>query len=322
MRVAIAGAAALTAEGHVMNLGDEAIADTLGAAVAQHATVSRVVTALNVRLAGGAPPSGRFSPRPVLALERAVAAADAVLIGGGTMLQEDVLPRHRLAVRGLLRYQLAVGLACMARRTPYAYALVGAEMLDRPGARRVARFLVEHAACVAVRDGPSARMVRALASPKRLVVGADAVFLAEWPPCPAVPRSRIAVSLRIDCSSDALRLLAQVIDEMFPDAGILLVPTDGASMPMPGSCENFEASWLHRSAQSASHPRAAGASSCVSWKRVDSPSACGCTSSCSLCSRAPRPSGSRRLSSSAASLRTAVSASSTVRTRRHYARRW
>ena len=38
MRVAIAGAAALTAEGHVMNLGDEAIADTLGAAVVQHAT--------------------------------------------------------------------------------------------------------------------------------------------------------------------------------------------------------------------------------------------------------------------------------------------
>jgi polysaccharide pyruvyl transferase WcaK-like protein len=226
MRVAIAGASALTAEGHVMNLGDEAIADTLGAAVAQHASVSRVATALNVRLRGGAPPSGRFSPRPVLGLEREVAAADAVLIGGGTMLQEDVLPRHRLAVRGLLRYQLAVSLACIARRTPYAYALVGAEMLDRPGARRVAKFLIEHAACVAVRDGPSARMVRALASPKRLVVGADAVFLAPWPSCPAVARSRIAVSLRIDCSGEALRLLAQGIDEMFPDTGILLVPTD------------------------------------------------------------------------------------------------
>jgi hypothetical protein len=53
MRVAIVGAAALTAEGHVMNLGDEAIADTLGAAVAEHASVSRVVTALNVRLAAG-----------------------------------------------------------------------------------------------------------------------------------------------------------------------------------------------------------------------------------------------------------------------------
>ena len=226
MRVAIAGAAALTAEGHVMNLGDEAIADTLGAAVAQHASVSRVVTALNVRLTGGAPPPGRFSPRPVLALEREVAEADAVLIGGGTMLQEDVLPRRRLAVRGLLRYQLAVSLACIARRTPYAYALVGAEMLDRPGARRVAKFLVEHAACVAVRDGPSARMVRALASPKRLVVGADAVFLAAWPACPAVARNRIAVSLRIDCGSEALRLLAQGLDELFPDAGILLVPTD------------------------------------------------------------------------------------------------
>jgi polysaccharide pyruvyl transferase WcaK-like protein len=226
MRVVIAGAAALTAEGHVMNLGDEAIADTLGTAVAQYASVSRVVTALNVRLAGGAPPSGRFSPRPVVGLEREVAEADAVLIGGGTMLQEDVLPRHRLAVRGLLRYQLAVGLACMARRTPYAYALVGAEMLDRPGARRVAKFLIEHAACVAVRDGPSARTVRALGSPKRLAVGADAVFLAAWPSYPAVARSRIAVNLRIDCSSDALRLLAHGLDEMFPDAGILLVPTD------------------------------------------------------------------------------------------------
>jgi polysaccharide pyruvyl transferase WcaK-like protein len=225
MRVAIAGAAALTAEGHIMNLGDEAIADALGAAVAQHASVSRVVTALNVRLAGRAPPSGRFSPRPVLGLEREVAEADAVLIGGGTMLQEDVLPRYRLAVRGLLRYQLAVSLACIARRTPYAYALVGAEMLDRPGARRVAKFLIEHAACVAVRDGPSARIVRALGSPKRLAVGADAVFLAASS-SPAAGRSRIAVSLRIDCSSEALRRLAQGLDELFPDAGILLVPTD------------------------------------------------------------------------------------------------
>src|ERR1700741_3332345 len=108
MRVAIAGAAALTAAGHVMNLGDEAIAETLGAAVARPARFSRVVTALNVRLGGGARPCGRFTPRPVLALEREVAEADAVLIGGGTMLQEDVLPRHRLAGRGLLRYQLAV----------------------------------------------------------------------------------------------------------------------------------------------------------------------------------------------------------------------
>ena len=128
-----------------------------------------------------------------------------MLIGGGTMLQDDVVPRHRLAVRGLLRYQLAVGLACIARRTPYAYALVGVEMLDRPDARQVAKFLVEHAACVTVRDGPSAGLVRALASPKRLVVGADAVFLGAWPSHPAVVRDRIAVSLRVDCSSEALR---------------------------------------------------------------------------------------------------------------------
>ena len=226
MRVAIAGAAALTAEGHVMNLGDEAIAESLGTAVSRHACVSHVVAALNVRLAGGTPPPGRFSPRPLVALEREVARADAVLIGGGTMLQEDVPPRHRLGVRGLLRYQLAVSLACIARRTPYAYALVGAEMLDRPGARRVARFLVQHAACVSVRDGPSARLLRDLTSPKRLVVGADAVFLAAWPPGPAVARKRIAVSLRIDCGSDALRCLAQGFDEIFPDAAILLVATD------------------------------------------------------------------------------------------------
>jgi polysaccharide pyruvyl transferase WcaK-like protein len=240
MRVAIAGAAALTAEGHVMNLGDEAIAETLGAAVAQHASVSRVVTALNVRLAGGAPPSGRFTPRPVLALEREVAEADAVLIGGGTMLQEDVLPRHRLAVRGLLRYQLAVGLACMARRTPYAYALVGAETLARPGARRVAKFLVQHAACVAVRDGRSARTVRALASPKRLAVGADAVFLSAWPSDLVAARSRIAVSLRIDCSSDTLRVLAQGLDQMFPEAGILLVATDRRPNADAGRLREFQ----------------------------------------------------------------------------------
>jgi polysaccharide pyruvyl transferase WcaK-like protein len=202
-----------------MNLGDEAIADALGAAVAQHASVSRVVSALNVRLAGGVPPAGRFSPRPAVALEREVAAADAVLIGGGTMLQEDVVPRHRLGVRGLLRYQLAVSLACIARRTPYAYALVGAEMLNRPGARRVAKFLLEHAVCVTVRDGPSARIVRAVASPRRLAVGADAVFLAAWPSAPPV-------SLRIDCGREAVRRLAQALDEMFPDDAILLVPTD------------------------------------------------------------------------------------------------
>src|SRR4029077_1712476 len=99
MRVAIAGAAALTPEGHVMNLGDEAIADTLGTAVAEHASVSRVVTAPTVRRAGGSPPAGRFSPRPVAALLREVAEAHAVLIGGGTMLQDDVVPRPRLAVR-------------------------------------------------------------------------------------------------------------------------------------------------------------------------------------------------------------------------------
>ena len=57
MRVAIAGAAALTAEGHVMNLGDEAIAETLAAAVLQHACVSQVV----LRSTCGSP-AGRRRP--------------------------------------------------------------------------------------------------------------------------------------------------------------------------------------------------------------------------------------------------------------------
>ena len=103
MRVAIAGAAALTAEGHVMNLGDEAIAETLAAAVLQHACVSQVVSALNVRLAGGTPPPGRFSPRPLVSSRARGGPRRCGADRRRNDVQEDVPPRHRVAVRGLLR---------------------------------------------------------------------------------------------------------------------------------------------------------------------------------------------------------------------------
>ena len=185
MRVAIAGAAALTAEGHVMNLGDEAIAETLGTAVSRHACVSHVVAALNVRLAGGTPPPGRFSPRPLVALEREVARADAVLIGGGTMLQEDVPPRHR-AGRTRAAPLSAGGEPCVYR-PPHALCLRTRRRRDARSAGCTAgRQVPGSARGVRERAGwPSARLLRDLTSPKRLVVGADAVFLAAWPPAPS-----------------------------------------------------------------------------------------------------------------------------------------
>jgi polysaccharide pyruvyl transferase WcaK-like protein len=226
VRIIVAGAAALTREGHVMNLGDEAIAETIVGAIGRHRGISEVVATLNTRLANRAAPTGRFSPRPVHRLAHEVARADAVLIGGGTLLQDNVPIESSWRLRGLLRLQLAVVALCRSTRTPYAYALVGAEYLERPAARRAVRFLVEHAACVAVRDPASAELLTSFATPQRLAVGADAVFLAATPVPRGQARTRVAVSLLSLAQPELIKTLARSLDALFPHAHLLLVPTD------------------------------------------------------------------------------------------------
>lgn len=117
---------------------------------------------------------------------RAVDRADAVLFGGGGLLQDQT------SIWNLPYHLRSVWLARL-RRTPYAgYALGAAGISTRVGRMLVSRSLRSYRA-LRVRDHASARLLAALGIADARVT-ADPVFSIHVDPTP--PRDRVAISLR------------------------------------------------------------------------------------------------------------------------------
>ncbi|MHA3702262.1 polysaccharide pyruvyl transferase family protein [Jatrophihabitans sp. YIM 134969] len=156
-------------QGLAINLGDCLLSDAL---------------ADRVRAAGHAVEVADFGSMPradgsrvMLAglgdLARAVRTADLVLVGGGTMLQDDT-PEKRLG--GLPRLCLAVALVAVIARVPVAYIAVGCDPVKRWGQRLALTTAVRVAKEVWVRDARSQARVREMLH-RRAELGADAALL-------------------------------------------------------------------------------------------------------------------------------------------------
>jgi polysaccharide pyruvyl transferase CsaB len=116
---------------------------------------------------------------------RAVPRADAFVLGGGGLLQDETSPFN-------LPYHLSRAWSAAARRLPRAGVGLGAGRLDTALGRRLVRTTLRRTP-LSVRDAPSADLLAALGLP-RPVVAAD---LALALPDTAVPaQDRLVVCLR------------------------------------------------------------------------------------------------------------------------------
>ena len=214
--VLICSAARLTSDGRFANVGDEALTQCLAEGVRRRFPGVAARATLNVRQSPAyAVPPGRVPVRPVRRLARQILAADVVMIGGGTLVQEEVEPRPFEPVAGLLRYLTTVTILASAFRKPTVIVAIGAEELQYGRSRAAARFICRRAAAVSARDAASATVLRNLADRDVAVVG-DPLFLsgdAIQAQPPATPPRRVAVSLRPDAPRELVRAVAEAIDD-------------------------------------------------------------------------------------------------------------
>ena len=154
------------------NLGDELVFSVLQRLLADRGVKTAVpsVDPPGTAAAHQVEAFGLLDPR---ALRRHLRSADALVFGGGGLLQDETsiwnLPWHLSRIRAARRAGL-----------PWAGVGLGASGLTTPGGRRrVAAALVDHTV-VTVRDQPSAEMLTGLGVP-RVVRSADLAWLAEPP---------------------------------------------------------------------------------------------------------------------------------------------
>lgn len=208
-------AAMYTRDGAVLNVGDEGLTAVLARALSELPDV-RVVRAIH-RLTPGVPRfgAGTVDARPLAQLIGHVRAADAVILGGGTLLQAD---------KGLLRWQLLVALAAKAAGTQLFISHIGAENLHGPyGA--VAGLIARSATRVTVRDERSQRALGRVARCPPIVT-ADAMFM--HPPVrPDAKRRSVAVNLKPGYGDTLTRALADALVERTAEhEDLLLAPFD------------------------------------------------------------------------------------------------
>ena len=168
------------------NLGDELVFTVLRALMAERG-VAVTAPSLNPAETAATHDVEAFGHMDPLALRRNLATTDAMVFGGGGLLQDETgiwnLPYHLHRVRA-------------ARRagTPWAGIGLGAGGLTtRLGRSQVRRALVGHTA-IAVRDEASLTALTALGI-ERVVAAADLVWLAD-PPAPATRTGTLGVCLR------------------------------------------------------------------------------------------------------------------------------
>lgn len=227
-RILVCSASILTTEGDLANVGDEALTDCLVYGLRRRLPGAQVEATLN--LAGNPSallPPGRVAVRPVRSLTRAIRTANVVVVGGGTLLQEDVAPRPFELVAGLLRYISFVAAVARFHRRPVVIVGVGAEKLRSHRARLATRLICGVASSISTRDEESAELIRRV-SGREPVVAADPMFLQD--PQEAAPKrktGRIFLNLRVDAPVEMLERLVEVLQrEAAAVEQIVLVPMD------------------------------------------------------------------------------------------------
>jgi polysaccharide pyruvyl transferase WcaK-like protein len=114
----------------------------------------------------------RSVPNGAVATARAASAADALVIGGGTIFKSlhQSTGRRR---NSLLRNTMALVAGARARGTKVAMIGVGADDLRGRQAQAIARWLVRHVDLLVLRDEESAAVLAAAGAPAPFWIGAD-----------------------------------------------------------------------------------------------------------------------------------------------------
>jgi polysaccharide pyruvyl transferase CsaB len=159
------------------------------------------------------------------AVARAIASSDALVFGGGGLLQDGTSPFS-------LPLHLTRLLLARALRVPFIGVGLGAGPLRRRGSRPLVRLALRRHRGLSVRDEESFRLLSALGVPGA-TVAADLAFALE--PVGARPRDRIVVALRAyaeglipsswhppRASADVESGLAAALDEVHRRTGLPL----------------------------------------------------------------------------------------------------
>jgi polysaccharide pyruvyl transferase WcaK-like protein len=132
--------------------------------------------------------AARGKPAGLLALVRAIAAADLVILGGGSIIQ-DKFGGGR--VKGILGYAWLVARLARLFRRPLVTAPIGVDTVATDHARHVAGELLASARAIFVRDARSLANARAITAGTRApapeLVCDPAFVLAGAPPAPDGP---------------------------------------------------------------------------------------------------------------------------------------
>lgn len=189
---------------------------------------------LTATAAFGAPESALAGCTPVraddpVAVARAMARTDAVVFAGGTVFKA-LGPECGRPPLSLLRRALALAAGATAIGRPLALVGVGAGALPTPGARTLARQVVNRADLLVLRDDESAEVLTAAGARTPFRVGADAAWtlfmdapLNGHPP--AEQRRRDGILVVLSHHAGGPRLAARLAEGLQPviAAGIPLV---------------------------------------------------------------------------------------------------
>ncbi|MEV8136179.1 polysaccharide pyruvyl transferase family protein [Microbacterium aurantiacum] len=177
-------------EGAAWNLGDAFLTDALLGEIAARGHEAHAIDFGGARAAGG----GDRSPAQGLKdLHRHVRSSDLVIVGGGTMLQDDATDR---LLAGLPRLCAVTRASAWLARRPLAYFGVGCDPVDRLSARALLRIAVSRSS-VWVRETNSLERVRALGS-QNAQLAADACLLPNVDQLLPAPSDRSGAAIALN----------------------------------------------------------------------------------------------------------------------------
>lgn len=136
MKVLVVSSDRSDERGYPSNLGDALLTDALLGALQAAGHEGTATDFGGSRRAGSGP---RRYTRGLLGLARAVRASDAVIVGGGTLLQDDT---GRGFLNGLPRLVLTVSMTAFVARRPMVYLGVGCDPAARWAPRAAMRLAV------------------------------------------------------------------------------------------------------------------------------------------------------------------------------------
>jgi polysaccharide pyruvyl transferase WcaK-like protein len=203
------------------NPGDEALLSAFVQALPGWRPVAISSTPEETAAEHGVETVHRDDPMAVL---RALSAADAVVVAGGSVFK----PLHPACGRrpgALLRRLAALAIAAKAARTPIALVGVGAGELEGPAARGLSRTVVQAADLLILRDEESADELAAAGATAPFRVGADAAWtILDAPDDPPAPNGSGPIVVALSHVAGGADLIERLAAGLAPFDGVLLQP--------------------------------------------------------------------------------------------------